>query len=116
MWCLKVKMLSGRNTQKYQMLEASCNNLFQEVLGKTCPCNNKLSAKLIRYDVQVSSIKAWWMTLYKVFFPFSSDIWIQDLETYILILQAEDDQTIPIELGRKLFRWTLHCKYFASKD
>ena len=34
----------------------------------------------------------------------SSDRWIQDLETYILLLQAEDDQTIPAHLGKQLFR------------
>ena len=36
----------------------------------------------------------------------SSDQWIRDLETYILLLQAEDDQTIPAHLGKQLFRYT----------
>ena len=33
-----------------------------------------------------------------------SDHWIKDLETYTLILHAEDDKTIPIDLAKKLFR------------
>lgn len=96
------------------VLEAPFNNLHDEinsavrdrgVMGKMCARMAPIHSILKSSDMQ-----------------FSSDYWIKDLETYIFILHAEDDQTIPSHLAKYLFRscydrgkYNVHMTTFSSE-
>ena len=74
MWCLKVKMLSGRNDQKYETLKAT-TICFRRSLGKLAPViiNSVLNSSDMIFRLVTLKLRGW---LLQNYFPFQ--LWYLD--------------------------------------
>ena len=87
------------------VLESHFNNLHEEIL-------NVVFVSLGQIPAAVGKMLPVCRQLRGAGMEFCSDVWIRDMESDTVILHAEDDDTIHIELAEKLFKAALdHGKH-----
>ena len=87
------------------VLEAPYNNFTEEFIHVTSKQTPDMDGRgLLRnlYEMSGTSVPNALLREFKM--EFNSDQWILDIQCPILILHAVEDEVIPLELGRKLFR------------
>ena len=87
------------------VLEAPYNNFTEEFIHVTSKQTPDMDGRgLLRnlYEMSGTSVPNALLREFKM--EFNSDQWILDIKCPILILHAVEDEVIPLELGRKLYR------------
>ena len=102
----ETRVLGPRDTRVAGLvLEAPYNNFTEEFIHVTSKQTPDMDGHgLLRNLYEMSGMSVPNALLREFKMEFNSDQWILDIKCPILILHAVEDEVIPLELGRKLFR------------